>query len=460
MEMYRSWWATGPAAAMFATAGLLGGCSTFRSEPIRPEHELRALESRTPASVAVTVSAVQADRDLGAYHPEDGLDEAELVMAALAFNPDLRLRRYGGAAPGAASLFGLIRFKPELKVDVRSVTVGVAADSELLYTLLVPSLREAWRDDDAARRIKERAEMVVAELDLVREVRRAHVTLLAARRLVLAAEESRNRRIQLNAELAADPKTPPPQRALANLALRSAEAALRRAGDAQTTARQGLNRLVGFAPDQELRLSAEERPSAPVAAELPIAEIDRLVLADRWELKIEEAQHRRAEYRLAQAIAGEWPQLRLAPMVTYDRELGTSAALGGGVKLPWPERAAERVEAARTEVERARAVYVARLNEVRADAHAANDRLRRARAALVGPAEADAQAIADAWSLRSVTLGDYLAALDRLDAATCERLVVESDCRLAAIDLDHATGRLTGDALKAAAASASGRPGG
>ena len=172
------------------------------------------------------------------------------------------------------------------------------------------------------------------------------------------------------------------------------------------------------------------------------------MLAGRWELKIEEARHRRAEYRLAQAIAGEWPQVRLAPMVTYDRERGTSAAFGGGVRLPWPERAAEKVDSARTEVERARAAYVARLNELRADAHAANDRLRRARAAVVEADGGDAQTLAESWRRRELALGDYLAALDRIDAATFERLAAEADCRLAAIDLDHATGRLTGDALR------------
>lgn len=459
MRTYRSWWAAGPAAAGFVTAALLGGCSTFRSEPIRPEDELKTLEARTPSSVASAVAPVQADRHLSAYNPEDGLDEAELVMAALAFNPDLRLRRYGGAPLGQASLFGLVRFKPELKVDVRSVTVGMAADSQVLYTLLVPSLRAAWRDDDAARRMQERAEMVVAELDLVREVRRAHIAVLAAGRRLAAAEEARHRRIQLVAELAGDAQVPPSQRALASLALRAAEAAARRAGDDQATTRQALNRLLGFAPGHELRLTAAERPFLAGAGELPPAEVDRLVLAGRWELKIEEAGHRRAEYRLAQAIAGEWPQVRLAPMITYDRERGTSAALGGGVKLPWPERAAEKVEAARTEVDRARATYVARLNELRADAHAANDRLRRARAAVVDAAGEDARTLAAAWRQREVALGDYLAALDRLDVATVERLVAEADCRLAAIDLDHATGRLTGDALKSAP-DGSGTPGG
>ena len=443
MEMYRSWWIAGPAAVL-----LLGGCSTFRSEPIRPGHELEALEARTPTSVAGAVSAVQADRQLPAYDASDGLDEAELVMTALAFNPDLRLRRYGGAPLGEASLFGLIRFKPELKVDIRSVTVGIAADSEVLYTLLVPSLRAAWRDDDAARRVQERAEMVVAELDLVREVRRAHIALLAAGRRQAAAAEARDRRSRLLAELQADAQAPPPQRTMASLALRAAESALRRAGDEQAAARQALNRLLGFAPDRELRLTAAERPFRIAAAELPAAEVDRLVLAGRWELKIEEARHRRAEYRLAQAIAGEWPQVRLAPMVTYDRERGTSAAFGGGVRLPWPERAAEKVDSARTEVERARAAYVARLNELRADAHAANDRLRRARAAVVEADGGDAQTLAESWRRRELALGDYLAALDRIDAATFERLAAEADCRLAAIDLDHATGRLTGDALR------------
>ena len=149
-------------------------------------------------------------------------------------------------------------------------------------------------------------------------------------------------------------------------------------------------------------------------------------------------------------------------MVTYDRELGTSFALGGGVRLPWPERAAEKVEAARTDVDRARAVYVACLNKARAEAHAANERLHRARAGVRVAADADADAvtITNAWHLHEVTLGDYLAALDRLDAETVAQLNAEADSRLAMIDLDHATGRLTGDALKAAAAGETGRPGG
>ncbi|HEX3133933.1 MAG TPA: hypothetical protein VHX44_10185, partial [Planctomycetota bacterium] len=144
---------------------------------LRPFVELRTLQARTVATV-VTSDAQGPLGVVGDYHPEDGLDEAELVMVALSFNPALREKRHEISHVGDLDLLGAVRFKPELRVDVDRATIGLGTDTDMLYTLLVPSLRQAWRDDDSARRDASRAEMLAAEAQVVVEVRRAHICVL------------------------------------------------------------------------------------------------------------------------------------------------------------------------------------------------------------------------------------------------------------------------------------------
>jgi len=190
---------------MTAMAMMVAGCESYRPEPLRPANELAVLNQRDVQSVTPEVRAVQESLALPAYHPEDGLDEAELVMVALAFNPDLRDRRYAAAQLGETKIGALIHFRPEMKVSVRSATVGFATDSEVLYTLLVPSARAAWHEADQARILQARAEMLAAESQLVGEVRRAHLAVRLAWQRQALIDQQVERRQHVAAALASRP---------------------------------------------------------------------------------------------------------------------------------------------------------------------------------------------------------------------------------------------------------------
>jgi outer membrane protein TolC len=428
----------------------LAGCAGYRAEPLRPTVEIERLDQRSAEAVAPEVKGAQEALGLPGYHPEDGLDEAELVMVALSFNPDLRSRRYAmSGLIGRNSLFGMVRFRPEMKVGIDSATVGLVADSNTLYTLLVPSLRTAWNDENEARRLQARAEMLVAEGQVVLETRRAHVAVLAATDRLGIVEEHGRRLTAFAEEVRRDAQVPSRERALVEVARQEAAADIRRAGDLLARARFRLNLLLGFPSDQPLRLTAAGQPLVAGRAPVPArVEIDRLVMAGRWELKILEAEYRHAEYQLSQAVMGQYPRLHVAPAVTYDRELGTSFSLGAGVRLPWPQQAAEQAESARVGRDRARAAYVARLHELRSTAHDAYDRVERAWSNLAALNEGVAASgaargeFAQAWARREVGVHDLLAVGARLDDDELARCDAGRDYRLAGIDLDHATGRL------------------
>jgi outer membrane protein TolC len=144
----------------------------------------------------------------------------------------------------------------------------------------------------------------------------------------------------------------------------------------------------------------------------------------------------------------QYPKLKLAPAVTYDREDGTSVKLGASLRLSWPERARERIADEATNRERARALYLEKLHDLRAEAHGANARLTRAMTDLVALdqgraasaaalAEGTARHLAGDLDLsRYLLLAEYCEDLERTWLAAAE------DYRLAAIGLDHATGRL------------------
>jgi len=102
--------------------------------------------------------------------------------------------------------------------ESRQTTVGLAADSDMLYTLLVPSLRQAWRDEELARREQARAEMLAAEALVVVEVRRAHISVLACEQRLGWAHGRANHRQGVLTLVETDPRSSPLDRALAALA--------------------------------------------------------------------------------------------------------------------------------------------------------------------------------------------------------------------------------------------------
>ncbi len=437
----------------FTTLALaLAGCESYRSEPLQPAKELSTLNARDVVGVAKEVRALPSAPGLPIYRPEEALDEAEMVMVALAFNPDLRGRRIAATQLGAASLGSLVRFNPEMHASVHSVTVGIATDSEVLYTLLVPAARAALFDADRARTEQARAEMLAAECQIATAVRQAHLALRVAwqRDQLMARQIARCQAVaeQLKAAgpVAGDQLAP----ALAVWELAELHTQARSAAEELASARRALNQLLGFKPDYALRVrDLEVALRAPSAQEPGDEEIDRQILVGRWELKASEAQYRRHDYEERRKAFEQYPVLRLAPMITYDRVDGSSFALGASLHMPWPTHAAEEFDNARLQLNNDRASYVARLHQYRADAHGDCARMRAARLELAAEdAELDQAAaragglISAAWTAHAISAHDYLAVLRQLSGDERRRLEVAGAWLAARIDLDHDTGLL------------------
>lgn len=442
--MYQGLTSTGIIVAALA----LAGCTTYRAEPLRPSVELRTLKERT----VTNAMGEEAQRDIGVvgdYRPEDGLGEAELIMAALSFNPALREKRYEVSRQSGLDLFGMVRFKPELKVDVDEATVGLVTDTDMLYTLLVPSLRRAWRDDESARREASRAEMLAAEAQVVVDVRRAHVHVLVANERNAWSQRRVAHRRALIDQMESDPRATPLDRALAGVAWQRALSDARHDAGTLADARRELNRIIGFDPAGDLNLSDLSRPlTGQMITSLVADDLDARIITGRWELRALEAAYRRAEYTYSQAVMGQYPKLKLAPAVTYDREDGTSLAFGASLRIAWPEDARERAEDQAVNRDRARALYLEKLHALRAAAHAANARLTRAQAemsALERTRITTTEALTEASARHAAgdfALSHYLAMVERCEGLDLAWFDAVQDCRLAAIELDHATGRL------------------
>ena len=432
-----------------AAALVLAGCTTYRAEPLTPSVELRTLQTRTAMTAGQSATDTSSHPGVvGDYHPEDGLDEAELVMVALSFNPALREKRHSIARQDGLNLFGMVRFKPEMRVDIDRATVGLATDTDMLYTLLVPSLRQAWRDDDAARRESSRAEMLAAEAQVVVEVRRAHVNVLVGEEQVDWVQRRVAHRRALIDHLENDPRASPLDRALAAVAWQRALSDARHVSGALADARRELNRVIGLDHAGDLRLNGVGRPLSGTVAALASEDLDRKLLTGRWELRALEAAYKRAEYTYSQAVMRQYPKLKLAPAVTYDREEGTSLAFGASLRLQWPEDAQERVEDEGVNRDRARALYLDKLHILRAQAHAANARLARSleeMSALNRTRAVTAEALTEATARHAagdLGLSLYLGMVERCEDLGRAWIDAAQDYRMATIDLEHATGRL------------------
>ncbi len=373
-------------------------------------------------------------------------------MVALAFNPDLRGRRIAATQLGSATIGSIVRFNPEMRASVHSVTAGIATDSEVLYTLLVPAARAALYDADRARTEQARAEMLAAECQLATAVRRAHLELRVAwQREQLVARQLKRCQAFADELKAAAPAAPDQLAgALAAWELAELHAQARTAHEALGVARRALNQLLGFNPDYALRVSDLEAPlPAPSAQEPGDEAIDSQILAGRWELKASEAQYRRDEYEARRKAFEQYPVLKLAPAITYDRVDGSSFALGASLRMPWPTHAAEEYDNARLQRSHDRATYIARLHQYRADAHGDCARMRAARLELeaedaeLGQVTTRAGGlIAQAWTARTISAHDYLALLRQQSADERRRLEAQGEWLAARIDLDHDTGRL------------------
>ena len=75
-------------------------------------------------SIDIVAAEVQANQPLSTiplYRPDEPLNEAEMVMVALAFNPDLRGRRIAATQLGATSIGAIVNFTPGADAKLKTI---------------------------------------------------------------------------------------------------------------------------------------------------------------------------------------------------------------------------------------------------------------------------------------------------------------------------------------------------
>lgn len=374
--------------ACLAAAALLGGCASYESAPLDPEAELAALRATTLPGLVVEHARPGAGEPAAKpeFEPSDGLDEGELVAVALTLNPGLRAKRLEVGAAQASLLGAGLWPNPALGVSWQAGIAGAPGhtlDADLLMDLLQPTRRSA-RIDAATARAEETAAWIVAEeWRVVREARLQRLQVLAAEQLVALLTEEvalRERTFDFARRAREAGEGTQIDASAAELEVAEVRRERRRAESDLESARRALNTVLGVPPGYVVRLSDSERPlTVTVFEDVSDDELERRLLAGRFELRALEAAYRRSEHELRLAIAGQFPKFDVG--VAFDRESEGDKFLGPAAEIEIPlfdrnqGEIAERVNAR----DIARATYVAELHRVRAEAYDGRAQLRRAR---------------------------------------------------------------------------------
>lgn len=366
---------------------LLAGCKTYEPEPLNPNVELRRLQDFDLGKVRVRRIRPGEKKPSKApipFDPKDGLSEAEAVGLALTINPRLRVRRHGKGAADARLITAGLWPNPRIGVSwLPGVdgAPGVSMDGQWLTEVV--RLWERFARVDAAREGTREAEaaIVAAEWQLVADVRVAYwqVQLMTQVESLLKEQVKQQERavnlVRRREKLGEGTKL---ETTLAELGLLELRRDLLRAGSATMAARAGLNRLLGVSPHEKVALS-----DAPITItlleRLTPKEVDRRLLAGRFELRALEHAYKRSEHELRLAIYRQYPRLSLG--VAFDREAGGDYYVGPGfmVELPIFSRNQGAIAGKETQRDRLRDEYRALLYAIRSEAHAAFTALKRAR---------------------------------------------------------------------------------
>jgi outer membrane protein TolC len=328
--------------AACAALASLGGCATYEPAPLDPAAMRAQWQGRRlddPALAARLHPWLPAD-GRGSWPPAY-YGRAELLLAALALNPDLAQARAHLAEASAAVRTAGARPNPTLGLALERYTQAQAGSAPWLWGLSTDflldgglrrrlrvqladqgvrgarldyaeqlwSVRDAVRDALAQRLIARRQEQLAA-----RTVAAAEALEQAHRQRVALGEDEPQVALQAAQTLAQARN----DHAAAVQHAAGAAAQLARAIGVPTTALQGL----------DLRWEGFDQPTAPPPAQIG-ALADRALLA-RADLERALVAYAGRETELRQQVHAQYPQLSLGPGYTYDhgiRKLTFNASL-------------------------------------------------------------------------------------------------------------------------------------
>lgn len=432
------------------------GCASYDPKPLEPSAEFAAL-GRQSLGDFVVEHAKPGEGGTSApvaFDPTDGLDETEVIAVALTLNPDLRAKRLEFGQARALLIEAGLWPNPEVGVGWRpglGSAPGSTIDTDLLFELLTPWERSA-RVDAATARIEEvKAEIVAEEWRLVRETRSQLLDVLFREQVVALLEEEvklresalglvkRRKELGEGAELDVS---------VAELELAEVRRDHRRAETERDRARRDLNRLLGLPPGYVLRLSDSGKPlSVTVYDELSDEELERRLLAGRFELRALEAAYQRAEHELRLAVYRQYPWLKIGPSFGKEPEGDNYLGIGASIQLPIFDRNQGQIAEKENQRERTRATYIATLHALRARAYEAWAQLQRARLEVEAQEKEvlplvrrNQELFEGAFRARELNVLDWVTAQQRALRARQAYLDTLVRYRTAVIEIEAATG--------------------
>lgn len=372
----------------FACAVLASGCAGYEPAPLDPGAEFAALRAATLDGLVVERARPGDGPGTPAapFDAADGLDEDELVAVALTLHPALRARRLARGEAHARLIEAGLWPNPGLGVTWRSGiggATGHSVDADLLLDLLQPSRRAARVDAAAAQQAEAEAGVVAEEWRVVREVRLRRLDVLAAEQALALLDEERTLRehaLDLTRRRRAAGDGTALDVSAAEVDLAEVRRDRFRAESDVQAARRALNEVLGLPPEHAVALTGSGRPLAVTVFEDPTdEELERRLLAGRFELRAMEASYARADQELRLAVLGRFPGLSAG--LSYTREADGAEQLGptAEVEIPLFQRNQGEIAARTNARDRARAEYVETLHRLRAEAYEARAGLRRAR---------------------------------------------------------------------------------
>ena len=378
-----------PVFCTAAFAAIVAGCAAYEPRSLDARAELEVL--RRHDLQHFVVERAKSGEELNPlsepFDPTDGLSEGEVVAVALMVNPALIARRAAIGEAEATLIAAGLWPNPEVGVSVRpgiDGASGYALEADALLELLRPRERDARKKAADARVDEVRAEIAADEFRLVGEVRQQRLAVFAAERVVamlVEAVELRQRTADVIRRMREIGDATELTAAAAELELAEAGREVRQAVAQLERERRELNRLMGLPPDYDLALTGFGDPlRITLYDEITDDELDQRLLAGRPELRATEAAYRRTEQELRLAVLRQFPRLAVGPAFERELEGDQSLGLGASLELPLFNRNQGEIAERRAARERVRGEYLALLHRLRADAFAARQAVRAARA--------------------------------------------------------------------------------
>jgi outer membrane protein TolC len=428
-----------PRIVLAALCAACAGCATYQPEPLGPAPRM----TRDVAGIEVDAARMPLP-ELRAHRfdPSDGLDIDEVAMLAVANNPRLRVARDRlGVARAQAFAAGLLP-DPQLALSRDDPTNGgpgntSAFSAGLSYDVNALLTRSARSAAAGASRRQVNLELLWQEWQVVGRARLLFVRNVEQRRLLEVLTQTRqlleSRYQDVKAALAQGNATLD----AAGADLSALQDAARQINDLQRRMRRNridLNRLLGLAPDAELRLVGGAA-LPPLDAAKVRASLEQLARR-RPDLLALQAGYRSQEERFRAAVLAQFPALSVG--ITRARDTSGITTQGIGITLSLPIFNGNRGNVA---IERATRrqlhdEYERRLNDAAAEVTALlgdqallNEQLAGVQAALatLERASASAEAALKAGNLSELAYANVQSALlaKRVEAITLEQRMLE-----------------------------------